>query len=200
MEGTSHLVHRLASLTAAMRACDASLEGHAARVGSHAEAIARRLDWSEDRLRALRLGAALHDVGKVNVRPGLLQKPGRLDADELTAIRAHPVEGAWLIAGIPVFEPALPYVLFHHERWDGGGYPTGRAGSEIPLDGRLLAVADAFDAMTSLRPYRDRLSSDEAALEVERCAGSQFDPEIAEIFVDAHAAGEIVTERVAVAV
>jgi len=178
-----------------MRACDASLEGHAARVGSHAEAMARRLAWPDDRLEILRLGAALHDVGKVNIRAGLLEKPGRLDPDELSAIRAHPVEGAWLIAGIPAFEPALPYVLFHHERWDGSGYPTGRAGNEIPLEGRLLAVADAFDAMTSLRPYRDRLSSDEAAAEVERCAGTQFDPTLAQVFGDAHAHGEIATER-----
>jgi HD-GYP domain-containing protein (c-di-GMP phosphodiesterase class II) len=184
-----------------MRACDASLEGHASRVGSHAEAMARRLDWSDDRLQALRLGAAIHDVGKVNIRPGLLQKPGRLDAEELAAIRAHPVEGAWLIAGVPAFEPALPYVLFHHERWDGGGYPTGRAGTEIPIEGRLLAIADAFDAMTSLRPYRDRLPSVDAAREVEECAGSQFDPILAELFVEAHSAGEIVTESlVAVAV
>ena len=179
-----------------MRACDPSLEGHAARVGSHAEAMARRLAWSDDRLDVLRLGAALHDVGKVNIRPGLLQKPGRLDVEELEEIRAHPVEGARMIAGVPAFEAALPYVLFHHERWDGGGYPTGRAGNEIPLEGRLLAVADAFDAMTSLRPYRDRLSSAEAAREVEQCAGSQFDPYLAGILVEAHAAGEIVTERV----
>ena len=188
-------MHRLTSLTAAMRACDSSLEGHASRVGSHAEAIARRLSWPDERLTGLRLGAALHDVGKVNVPTGLLQKPGRLDDSELATIRAHPVEGAWLIAGVSAFEPALPYVLFHHERWDGTGYPTRRAGTEIPLEGRLLAVADAFDAMTSLRPYRDRLSPDEAVLEVERCAGSQFDPEIAEVFVEAHAAGEIVPER-----
>ncbi|WP_411277987.1 HD-GYP domain-containing protein [Gaiella sp.] len=187
-------MHRLASLTAATRACDPSLEGHASRVGRHAEAIAQRLGWSEGQLSVLRLGATLHDVGKVNVRPGLLQKPGRLDPDELSAIRAHPVEGAWLIAGIPAFEPALAYVLFHHERWDGSGYPTGRAAAEIPVEGRLLAVADAFDAMTSLRPYRERLSSDEAAAEVERCAGTQFDPALAQIFVEAHASGEIGTE------
>jgi HD-GYP domain-containing protein (c-di-GMP phosphodiesterase class II) len=179
-----------------MRACDSSLGGHSVRVGSHAEALARRLGWSEDRLAALRLGAALHDVGKINLPPGVLQKPGRLDSAELAAVRAHPVEGAWLIAGVRAFEPALPYVLFHHERWDGGGYPTGRGGTEIPLEGRVLAVADAFDAMTSLRPYRDCLSTAEAALEVERCAGTQFDPDLAEIFVGAYAAGEIVTERV----
>ncbi len=193
--GTSLFVHHLTSLTAAMRACDSSLEGHSVRVACHAEAIARRLGWSDDRLAALRIGAALHDVGKTSIRPGVLQKPGRLDSAELAAVRAHPVEGAWLIAGVQAFEPALPYVLFHHERWDGGGYPTGRRGTEIPLEGRILAVADAFDAMTSLRPYRDSLSTTEAALEVDRCAGTQFDPELAEIFVEAHSAGEIATER-----
>lgn len=177
-----------------MRACDPSLGGHASRVGSHAEAIARHLEWTEERLGALRLGAALHDVGKVNISQGVLQKPGRLDPAEVVEIRAHPLEGARMIAAVPALRAAIPFVLFHHERWDGEGYPTKRAGTEIPVEGRLLAVADAFDAMTSLRPYRDRLSSDEAAKEVERCAGSQFDPHLAEIFVAAHAASEIVTE------
>ena len=104
-------------------------------------------------LEELRLGAALHDVGKVNVRADVLAKPGQLDEVELAEVRAHPVEGAWLIAGVPSLAAALPYVLFHHERWDGAGYPTRRAGLEIPIEGRLLAVADAFDAMTSSRPY-----------------------------------------------
>lgn len=175
-----------------MSVCDPSLEGHAARVGTHAETIARRLGWDEDALVALRLGAALHDVGKVNVRPGVLSKPGRLDEAELAEVRAHPVEGAWLIAGIPSLAGALPYVLFHHERWDGTGYPTRRAGRDIPLEGRLLAVADAFDAMTSARPYCDARAFDGAVAEVERCSGSQFDPAVAGAFVDAYAAGEIV--------
>ena len=101
----------------------------------HAEAVARRLGWTDEALEDLRLGAALHDVGKVNVRPDVLSKPGRLDDAELAEVRAHPVEGAWLIAGVPSLAPALPYVLFHHERWDGGGYPTRRAGLEIPSRG-----------------------------------------------------------------
>ena len=125
-------------------------------MGAHAEAVALRLGWSDERIAELRLGAALHDVGKVNVRPEVLSKPGRLDDAELAEVRAHPVEGAWLIAGIQSFAAALPYVLFHHERWDGQGYPTRRAGIEIPVEGRLLAVADAFDAMTSARPYCER--------------------------------------------
>jgi HD-GYP domain-containing protein (c-di-GMP phosphodiesterase class II) len=184
-----------------MSVCDPSLEGHSSRVGVHAAAVARRIGWSEGKLEELRLGAALHDVGKVNVRPDVLGKPGRLDDDELAEVRTHPVEGAWLIAGIASLGPALPYVLFHHERWDGAGYPTRRVGLEIPVEGRLLAVVDAFDAMTSARPYREALTFEEAVAEVERCAGAQFDPAIAEAFGDAFTAGEIIaSDRLSVAV
>lgn len=184
----------LETFTAAMGVCDPELEGHTARVCAHAEALAQRLSWSREQLRELWLGASLHDVGKVNVRAEVLAKPGALDESELAEIRVHPVEGAWLIAGVRSLAPALPYVLFHHERWDGAGYPTRRARHEIPLGGRLLAVVDAFDAMTSERPYRSSLGGDDAVAEVERCAGSQFDPEIAAVFVDAYAGGEIVVE------
>lgn len=186
------------AFTAAMGVCDPSLEVHATRVGIHATAIALRLGWEKAALAELRVGATLHDVGKVNVRPGLLSKPGRLDDSELAEIRAHPVEGAWLISGVRSLTAVLPYVLFHHERWDGGGYPTRRSAQEIPLEGRVLAVADAYDAMTSLRPYRDRLSGDEAAQEIERCAGGQFDPHLAEVFAEAYAAGEITAAEYAV--
>ncbi len=182
---------RLAVFNAAMNVCDSSLEGHASRVGVYAEAVARRLGWTEEKLEELRLGAALHDVGKVNVRSAVLRKPGALDVGEYAEVRAHPVEGAWLIAGVPSLAPALPYVLFHHERWDGEGYPTRRARLEIPLEGRLLAVADAFDAMTSPRPYREARAFDGAVAEVERCAGAHFDPVIADAFVEACGVGEI---------
>ena len=168
-----------------MSVCDPALGGHAARAGAHAELIARSLGWDDDRIDDLRLGAALHDVGKVSIRPEVLQKPGALDDVELAQVRAHPVEGAWLISGVRSLIPALPYVLFHHERWDGAGYPTRRAGAEIPLEGRIMAVADAFDAMTSLRTYRSALTVDDALDEVARCAGSQFDPAIARTFLKA---------------
>lgn len=190
---------RLAAFATAMDVCDPELASHAARVGSNAEAVARRLGWEDERLAGLRLGAALHDVGKVNVRPEVLGKPGLLDERELAEMRAHPVEGTWLIAGVPSLSPALPYVLFHHERWDGSGYPTRRAGVAIPLEGRVLAVADAFDAMTSARPYRRTLSTEEAAGEIARCAGSQFDPDVADAFLDALDAGEVVPGEAAVA-
>ncbi len=180
----------LEAYAAAMDVCDPDLGGHAARVSATGVAIARRLDWSEVRIRGLELGAALHDVGKVNIRPGVLEKPGRLDPAEVAAIRAHPVEGAWLISGIRSLQAALPYVLFHHERWDGEGYPTRRRGTEIPLEGRVLAVADAFDAMTSERPYRAALTQEAAVEEVLVCSGTQFDPGVVEAFLAVVEAGE----------
>lgn len=190
---------RLAAYATAMEVCDPALGAHAARVAANAEVVAVRLGWEGDQLESLRLGAALHDVGKVNVRPQVLAKPGRLDEGELAEIRAHPVEGVWLIAGVPSLQAALPYVLFHHERWDGLGYPTRRSGASIPLEGRILAVADAFDAMTSGRPYRPSLAPAAAADEIRQCAGTQFDPEVAAAFLDALDAGEIVWGPSAVA-
>jgi HD-GYP domain-containing protein (c-di-GMP phosphodiesterase class II) len=182
-----------------MDVCDPALGAHAARVAANAEAVAVRLGWDDPQLEALRLGAALHDVGKVNVRPEVLAKPGSLDEGELAEIRAHPVEGLWLIAGVPSLQPALPYVLFHHERWDGRGYPTRRSGTAIPVEGRVLAVADAFDAMTAGRPYRRSLEPEAAADEIDRCAGTQFDPDIAEKFLVALGAGELVWGEAAAA-
>jgi HD-GYP domain-containing protein (c-di-GMP phosphodiesterase class II) len=192
-------VVRLATYATAMEVCDPALGAHAARVSANAEAVAIRLGWDERRIDSLRLGAALHDVGKVNVRREVLAKPGDLDDAELAEIRTHPVEGMWLLCGIPSLAPALPYVLFHHERWDGSGYPTRRAGAAIPLEGRILAVADAFDAMTSGRPYRSSLSASEAANEIHRCAGTQFDPDVAATFLGALEADEIVWDQAAAA-
>lgn len=198
-KGTRQPVARLTAFATAMEFCDPSLGPHAARVAENAEAVAVRLGWSETQLESLRLGAALHDVGKVNVRPEILAKPGRLDALEIAEIRAHPVEGTWLLSGVPTLAPALPYVLFHHERWDGLGYPTRRSGESIPLEGRVLAVVDAFDAMTSSRPYRPSRSPAEAADELRRCSGSQFDPTVVRAFLDALEAGEITYGKAAVA-
>ena len=172
-----------------MEEWDPGLADHAGRVAAHAEAIAVRLGWTSTQLDTLRLGAVLHDVGKASVRDEVLSKPGALDPDELAEIRAHPVEGLWLIVGVPELAPALPYVLFHHERWDGNGYPTRRSGTDIPIEGRILAVADAFDAMTTDRPYRSAMSLDSAVDELKRGAGSQFDPEVAGALIEAVESG-----------
>jgi HD-GYP domain-containing protein (c-di-GMP phosphodiesterase class II) len=181
----------LASFSAALETRDPYLRGHSARVTAIAEALARRLGWRDDRLEALRLGGSLHDVGKIAVDTRVLRKRGPLTDAELAEIRAHPTAGARLLEGVEGFQSALPYVRHHHERWDGTGYPDGLAGEEIPIEARLLGVADAFDAMTSDRSYRPALSVDQALAELQRCAGSQFDPELAEAFVEGWREGEI---------
>jgi putative nucleotidyltransferase with HDIG domain len=159
-------------------------QGHGARVGALAEPVARRLGWDSERLAALRLGALLHDVGKVSVRTDVLRKPGPLTLDELTEIRTHPRAGAELVLALRAARHVLPYVLFHHEWWNGRGYPAGLHGRSIPVEARLLAVADAFDAMTSPRPYRHALTHARALHEIDACSGSQFDPTLASIFVE----------------
>jgi len=172
------------TLSRAIEARDPYTRGHSARVTAIAEAIARRLGWDRERLELLQVGGPLHDVGKLGVSEEVLAKPGRLDEQELAQIREHPKLGARILIRVAGLRGAIPYVLYHHERWDGRGYPTGRAGEEIPLEARVLAVADAFDAMTSDRPYRPALHRDEAIAEVARCAGTQFDPEIVRIFLE----------------
>ena len=181
----------LAALSHALDARDPATRGHGVRVAALAEPIAVRLGWSSSRIEALRLGGRLHDVGKLAISPRVLNKPGPLDEPELRVVRMHPLVGARLVGAAGIARDTLPYVLYHHERWEGGGYPTGRAGDDIPVEARVLAVADAFDAMTTTRPYREAVTADDALEEVERCAGTQFDPAIARLFVEAWAAGPV---------
>ena len=174
----------LSMLTRAIEARDPYTRGHSSRVTDMAEAVARALGWSEERIASLRVGGPLHDIGKLAVSDEVLCKEGRLDDDELAQIREHPKIGAKLLLRVTTLREAIPYVLYHHERWDGTGYPSGKRGEEIPVEARVLAIADAFDAMTSDRPYRNALSREEALAEVERCAGTQFDPKIARVFLE----------------
>jgi HD-GYP domain-containing protein (c-di-GMP phosphodiesterase class II) len=159
-------------------------QGHGARVATLAEPVAKRLGWERERMLTLRFGALLHDVGKLAVRRAVLRKPGPLTDDELVEMRAHPRAGASLILPLRGAWLALPYVFFHHERWDGTGYPSGLRCRSIPVEARLLSVADAFDAMTSPRPYGRPVAPEHALAEIDRCAGTQFDPHIAELFLD----------------
>lgn len=178
----------LHSIARALEERDQTL-GHGARVAALAEPVALELGWDTERIRSLRRAAPLHDVGKVKVRPQLLGKAGPLTLEELAEIRSHPAAGARLVLPLRRFHEALPYVLFHHERWDGEGYPAGLSGRRIPIEARILAIADAFDAMISPRPYRRSLTHEHALDEVEKGAGAQFDPVAAELFVEAWADG-----------
>ena len=181
----------LSMLSRAIEARDPYIRGHSTRVTALAEAVARRLGWGEERLASLRIGGRLHDIGKLAVADDVLQKEGRLDDAELAQIREHPKIGAKILLRIATLRDAIPYVLYHHERWDGNGYPFGKAREEIPVEARVLAIADAFDAMTSDRPYRPALTRDQALAEVERCAGTQFDPRIARVFLELFAESEL---------
>lgn len=186
----------LQSIARALEQRDQTI-GHGDRVAALAEPVALALGWERERIRSLRWAAPLHDVGKVKIRPQLLGKAGPLTVDEVAEIRGHPVAGARLVLPLRRFHDALPYVLFHHERWDGDGYPAGLSGRRIPIEARLLAIADAFDAMISPRPYRGALTHAHALAEVEDGAGTQFDPLAAELFVEAWAAGWDTWQRAA---
>jgi HD-GYP domain-containing protein (c-di-GMP phosphodiesterase class II) len=179
----------LLALSQAVEACDPYTRGHSQRVARMAYEVGLRLGVDGALLSLLRLGGALHDVGKLAVSDAVLNKPGPLTADEILMVRAHPEIGARMIALDKALCPSLPGVLHHHERWDGEGYPTGRSGPEIPLEARVLAVVDSYDAMTSDRPYRLAMPVEDAVGEVDRCAGTQFDPDVALAFLSAWESG-----------
>jgi HD-GYP domain-containing protein (c-di-GMP phosphodiesterase class II) len=128
-------------------------------------------------------GALLHDVGKIGIQDAILLKPGALTDEEWAVMRRHPLIGAEILQRLTHLEGAREIVVAHQERWDGSGYPAGLKGTAIPLCARIFAVADAFDAMTSDRPYRKKMTYADARKEIERCAGTQFDPEVVEAFL-----------------
>jgi diguanylate cyclase (GGDEF)-like protein/putative nucleotidyltransferase with HDIG domain len=158
---------------------------HSEDVTEYALWLAEELGYSEDTMRVTRVGGLLHDVGKIGVPEDILRKPNRLSQEEFEAMKHHPQLGALIIGGVPGMESVLDAVLYHHERWDGRGYPDGLSGEDIPVLGRILAVADAFSAMTTTRPYRKALTWDAALQEIETNAGSQFDPAMASAFLTA---------------
>ncbi|HVC88065.1 MAG TPA: HD-GYP domain-containing protein [Gaiellaceae bacterium] len=174
---------KAAQLTRTLVARDPDGAGHALRVTALALRLAEAVGAGPQRVEAIRSGGPLHDIGKLAVDPAILRKPGALEPDELAEIQTHPIVGTRMLAGIRSLRSALDCVLYHHERWDGAGYPHRLGGHEIPFEARILAVADAYDAMTSDRPYRPAMTRDEAVVEVERCSGTQFDPELAKAFL-----------------
>jgi putative nucleotidyltransferase with HDIG domain len=179
------------ALAEALQARDAFSGAHSLRVASLAGTVGERLGWDEARLARLRIGALLHDIGKLAVPTRILRKPGPLTKPEFDRIRYHPVAGARLVHTLAPARATLACALYHHERWDGGGYPLGRSGGRIPPEARLLAVVDAFDAMTFGRPFRRPLTVEAALAELERCSGTQFEPAVVNAFVDACDAGDV---------
>lgn len=171
------------SLLQSLKAHDAYTFRHSVRTVRLSVLLARACCISAERMRALRHGALVHDVGKVFIPGHVLHKPGGLTRGEWEAVRHHPLDGARLLLGLPADPLVARVAAEHHERWDGRGYPAGLRGVEIDFNARVVAVADAFDAMTSERPYRRAAGYDEAAAELERCAGTQFDPDVVGAFL-----------------
>ena len=180
------------SLADALEVKDPYTRGHSERVSRYSVAIAAALGMPGDALDQIELGGHLHDLGKIGVREAVLNKPGPLTPEEYAHIMTHPVVGWRLLAPLLVDMPmALRVVRSHHERLDGRGVPDGLAGDAIPLEARIAAVADSFDAMTSHRPYRRGMTVEAAVAELVRCAGGQYDPEVVEAFLRSLADGRI---------
>jgi len=177
------LINGVQMLVHALEAKDAYTSGHSARVSRYAVKTAVVLGYTGDRLEALRLGGELHDIGKIGTREAILNKPGSLTMDEFEHVKGHVTLGERILAPYLGESPAvLSIVRSHHERLDGGGFPDGLKGDEIPLEARLVAVVDAFDAMTTNRAYRAPRTPDEAMDELRRCAGVHFDPDAVDAF------------------
>jgi len=158
--------------------------GHAERVCSFALNLASELNWNQETLGILELGALLHDIGKINIPVRILKKTGPLNETEWDIMRRHPITGAKMLEGVDHLRAVIPYVISHHEWWNGSGYPNGLAGEDIPIEGRLLAIADAYDAMTTNRPYHVGMTKEEALEEVKRMSGIYFDPLLAGVFIE----------------
>jgi diguanylate cyclase (GGDEF)-like protein/PAS domain S-box-containing protein/putative nucleotidyltransferase with HDIG domain len=173
----------LATVGAAAEIKDRYIRGHPERVSEGAAALAEEIGLSPKRVKGIRIAGILHDIGKITISEGILNKPGKLTRAEFATIKEHPIVGATLVSQVRGFEQLIPAIRHHHERLDGAGYPDGLAGEEIPLEARILSVVDVFDALTHERSYRNALSREEAIGELERGPGTQFDPAVLKAFL-----------------
>jgi len=178
----SHL-DSMKALAEAIEAKDPYTRGHSDRVSRMSVKIGLRAGLSKERLENLQYGALLHDIGKIGIKDEVLRKKGPLDSEEYKHIQEHPLIGVKIVEGIDFFKEKIPIIRHHHEHYDGSGYPDGLAGETIPLEARIVAVSDAFDAMTSVRVHRPRMTLESALWELEENKGNQFDRHIVEIFL-----------------
>lgn len=171
------------SIAHALDAKDEYTHGHSMRVTLYSLALAKALNLPDNLLEEIETTGLLHDIGKIAIPEKILLKPGKLTDEEYEVIKKHPELGENLVSGIGKLKLISNWLRYHHERYDGRGYPEGLLGEQIPISSRIIAIADTYDAMTSSRSYRPALSHEEAINEVKRCAGSQFDPKLAELFI-----------------
>lgn len=173
----------VAGFAQALEETDLYTRGHSERVARYAEILGRGLTLPDAEIKRIVEAGVMHDIGKLGVRYDMLNKPGKLTPEEVKIFRQHPEKGKRILEPVPCLHGLIDGCWCHHEWWDGGGYPRGLSGHSIPLVGRIVAIADAYDAMTSDRAYRRALPHEMAISEIERCAGSQFDPELSDLFV-----------------
>lgn len=167
-----------------VEAKDPYTRGHSDRVSEYSVLIGKKLGLDEKTLHILKIGGLFHDIGKIGIQDSILLKESKLSDEEYSQIKNHPMIGVHMLGDAAIFTDILPIVKHHHERYDGRGYPSQLVGDDIPYVARIAAVADTFDAMTSKRSYRDSLPIDVVRAEIERCSGTQFDPNIAKVFLD----------------
>lgn len=167
-----------------VEAKDPYTRGHSDRVSEYSVLIGEKLGLTDDDIKTLRVGGLFHDIGKIGIPDSILLKESKLTDDEYSEIKNHPSIGAHILCNAEVFQDIIPIVKHHHERYDGNGYPSRLKGEEIPYIARIAAVADTFDAMTSRRSYRGPIDIEHVKEEIKRCEGTQFDPQIAEVFLD----------------
>jgi HD-GYP domain-containing protein (c-di-GMP phosphodiesterase class II) len=177
-------VEFVGSLASALDARDPYTAGHSRRVSEYSLAIGRQLSLDSDQLDDLRIGALLHDIGKIGIPDKILQKAGALTNEEFGLLRQHPTIGRRILEGVKGFHPYLPVVELHHENWNGRGYPLGLERTATPLQARIVKIADAYDAMTSDRPYRPGMTDAEAVDRLKAASGTEFDPDIVKAFID----------------
>ncbi len=199
IEGAEHyeelertFVETVTALANALEASDEYTSSHARWISDVALLVGRELELDRDGLKRVELGALFHDIGKIGIPSEILSKPGPLTDEEFDVVKEHPKLGERILAPIDRLADVRPIVRACHERWDGRGYPDGKAGADIPIEARIVFVCDAFHAMVTDRPYRKRLSAEEALRRLREAAGSQFDPDVVEAFARLHAAGELV--------
>ena len=176
----------LFGLAEAIEAKDPYTKGHCGRVAAYALVLAKEAGYPADGLETLEFGAFLHDIGKIGIKDAVLLKPGPLDDAEWIHMREHPVKGYEIASKIEMLKPIIGAVRNHHERWDGSGYPDKMTAEEIPIAARIVAIADAFDAMATDRPYKAALPLEECEAVLRKTAGKMYDPELIEIFVGRH--------------
>lgn len=184
-------VESITALANSIDARDPYTRGHSERVAEYSVLIGKRLNFSAEEQFHLRSAALLHDIGKIKIRDHILNKPDKLSPEEYEEMKRHPVYGAGIMHPVKSFRPLIPYILHHHERFDGAGYPDRKQGEEIPLCARIICVADSFDAMTSTRPYRNSLDISVAINVLKKDSGSQFDPQVVAVFVELYEEGLI---------